>query len=597
MQWFMTKSLKQINLLWVLIPTVFILLSYSAECATVKVEWDPSPTPEVKGYVVYYGTSSGNYITGIDVGDRTIYNITDLKEGQTYYFTATSYVSENLESDFCNEINYIVPYADTDGDGISDYNEVNSYGTDPSRADTDGDGLSDSEELAYWGNNWDADSDNDGLINLVDPDSDNDGLIDASEIDQGSDPERADQKIAEVRMWIEAEQGDIYDPMLTGSDDNASGGEYISATTGGYAEYSFEVPAAGNYYVWGRTIGATGGSNSFFIAADNGGDIAWHLPISVEWNWSQAVSIYLEAGQHTLIVSRRENNAQLDKILITNDSKYVPQGFGVEDMQLWIEAEQGDLYDPMQIGSDGNASDGEYISATTGGYAEYSFDVPVAGTYYVWGRTIGATGGSNSFFIAADNGGDMAWHLPISMEWNWSQAVSIYLEAGQHTLIVSRRENNAQLDKILITNDSKYVPQGFGVEDMQLWIEAELGDLYESMQTESDGNASGGKYISATTDGYAEYAIEITEPAAYFIWGRTIGPTAGSDSFYIATDNGGDIAWHLPISEDWSWNRAISVYFEAAHHILTIKHRENGAMLDKILISKDSDFIPSEKEM
>jgi len=38
--------------------------------------------------------------------------------------------------------------ADTDGDGLNDFEEVNQYGTDPTNPDTDGDGYSDGEELS-----------------------------------------------------------------------------------------------------------------------------------------------------------------------------------------------------------------------------------------------------------------------------------------------------------------------------------------------------------------------------------------------------------------------------------------------------------------
>ena len=41
---------------------------------------------------------------------------------------------------------------DSDGDGLSDYNETNVYGTDPFLTDTDGDGCSDGFEIA---NNFD----------------------------------------------------------------------------------------------------------------------------------------------------------------------------------------------------------------------------------------------------------------------------------------------------------------------------------------------------------------------------------------------------------------------------------------------------------
>jgi len=71
---------------------------------------------------------------------------------------------------------------DTDGDGLSDYEERNVYGTSPSKKDTDGDEINDGEELAFWGDNWDVDYDGDGLNNLQDIDSDDDELNDKEEI-------------------------------------------------------------------------------------------------------------------------------------------------------------------------------------------------------------------------------------------------------------------------------------------------------------------------------------------------------------------------------------------------------------------------------
>jgi hypothetical protein len=40
------------------------------------------------------------------------------------------------------------PFVDTDSDGLSDYDEVNVHGTNPALGDTDGDGLSDGAEVA-----------------------------------------------------------------------------------------------------------------------------------------------------------------------------------------------------------------------------------------------------------------------------------------------------------------------------------------------------------------------------------------------------------------------------------------------------------------
>jgi hypothetical protein len=51
---------------------------------------------------------------------------------------------------------------DTDGDGLSDWDELNVHGTDPTNWDSDGDRQSDGYELNVLGtnpNNWDTDGD------------------------------------------------------------------------------------------------------------------------------------------------------------------------------------------------------------------------------------------------------------------------------------------------------------------------------------------------------------------------------------------------------------------------------------------------------
>ncbi len=82
---------------------------------------------------------------------------------------------------------------DSDGDGISDYDEINIYKTDPLKADTDGDGLSDGDEiLKYKTDPLKADTDGDGLKDgeealtyKTDPlkaDTDGDGISDGDEV-------------------------------------------------------------------------------------------------------------------------------------------------------------------------------------------------------------------------------------------------------------------------------------------------------------------------------------------------------------------------------------------------------------------------------
>lgn len=60
--------------------------------------------------------------------------------------------SQDLFSSTNNQQNLeYLKYIDTDGDGISDYDEIFIYGTSPYLADTDGDGISDYDEIFVYG--------------------------------------------------------------------------------------------------------------------------------------------------------------------------------------------------------------------------------------------------------------------------------------------------------------------------------------------------------------------------------------------------------------------------------------------------------------
>jgi hypothetical protein len=85
---------------------MFHVLAGEAHCADVTVAWDPNPEPAVRGYNIYYGTSSGNYTQSIDVGSSTSCVISGLQPGATYYMAVTAYDDSRNESGFSNEIVY-----------------------------------------------------------------------------------------------------------------------------------------------------------------------------------------------------------------------------------------------------------------------------------------------------------------------------------------------------------------------------------------------------------------------------------------------------------------------------------------------------------
>jgi len=145
-------ALRQFHLAFFLLPLAFCLLPSFVSAADVTLAWDANSESDLAGYVLHYGTSSGNYTSNIDVGNTTQYTITGLQSGVTYYFAATAYDNNNLESTYSQELAYTV-VVDSDGDGVPD--NLDAFPLDPAETlDTDGDGV---------GNNADLDDDNDGM--------------------------------------------------------------------------------------------------------------------------------------------------------------------------------------------------------------------------------------------------------------------------------------------------------------------------------------------------------------------------------------------------------------------------------------------------
>lgn len=90
---------------------VFLFARFAAaqNGQNLVLAWNPSPDPTVVGYVVYYGTSSTNFTTRIDVGTNTTYTVTGLQPGITYYFAVSDYNSLGIESEPSAPFAFLVP--------------------------------------------------------------------------------------------------------------------------------------------------------------------------------------------------------------------------------------------------------------------------------------------------------------------------------------------------------------------------------------------------------------------------------------------------------------------------------------------------------
>jgi hypothetical protein len=75
----------------------------------VTLGWTASPDPTVKGYYLYYGTTTTGCTNKLNVGTNTEFAVSGLVPGATYYFTETSYNAALVESSYVPQISYLVP--------------------------------------------------------------------------------------------------------------------------------------------------------------------------------------------------------------------------------------------------------------------------------------------------------------------------------------------------------------------------------------------------------------------------------------------------------------------------------------------------------
>lgn len=74
----------------------------------VDLKWDKSNEPELVGYNIYYGKTSGMYTRRRSIGPLNQYRLDGLNNNEVYYFAITAYDSQSRESDYSDEVAIII---------------------------------------------------------------------------------------------------------------------------------------------------------------------------------------------------------------------------------------------------------------------------------------------------------------------------------------------------------------------------------------------------------------------------------------------------------------------------------------------------------
>ncbi len=110
---FRSSRFSLFSFISIVVLTFILTFTTKAYSAQVTLAWDANTESDLAGYKIYYGNSSGNYGSNVDVANQTSYTISNLVDGNTYFIAATAYDINGNESSYSNEVSYEVPIIDT----------------------------------------------------------------------------------------------------------------------------------------------------------------------------------------------------------------------------------------------------------------------------------------------------------------------------------------------------------------------------------------------------------------------------------------------------------------------------------------------------
>lgn len=284
---------------------------------------------------------------------------------------------------------------------------------------------------------------------------------------------------------------------------------------------------------------------------------------------------------------------------------------------------------------------------------DFDIDFKKTGTHYLWLRGIGATSSDDSCHVGIDGvipptASNITRIYPA---WTWSGALSGGARAtlnvptaGLHTVSIWMREDGLILDKLVLTTDPAYVPTGLGPNETSAsgttnppvahpmvfqqdsspdGLVSMIAETYHSTIARGDRSwqpvtvaasaglsamqalPNTGKNISVnitTTSPQLDFAVNFNRAGVHHVWLRGIAATGYDDTCHAGLDGAvlltsDKITGFKPV---WTWTRntvdgpvaTINVPTTGLH-TFTIWMREDGLVLDKIVLTTNPNYIPA----
>jgi O-glycosyl hydrolase len=134
----------------------------------------------------------------------------------------------------------------------------------------------------------------------------------------------------------------------------------------------------------------------------------------------------------------------------------------------------------------------------------------------------------------------------------------------------------------------------------EVWLEAECATLGANWDTNTDAGASNGSYVmvkpgiqsltaAAGSEGTLVLPFSVDSTGNYNLYARLNCPSASDDSFWMKLDDDSFKMYDRLGTAGWAWVKMTSFALTKGLHKLTFTYREDGAKLDKILITNSAN--------
>lgn len=135
-------------------------------------------------------------------------------------------------------------------------------------------------------------------------------------------------------------------------------------------------------------------------------------------------------------------------------------------------------------------------------------------------------------------------------------------------------------------------------------FEAEDGPVGAPAETQSDAASFAGAYVqlaagsptgtAGNPSGTWDYGFYAPSPATWYVWMRMFAPSNGNSTWYERVDGAGFSVVAPAVNGSWTWVAGRSYGLGSGPHVLTLGGGDALARVDRVLITDDPGFTPSE---